>query len=348
MIMRTLFLLLATGFVPAVADVPNCTNCYQEGLDARQRGELESALRLFVRGCEQDNGAACTAVSYMLFKGEGAPEDGTRAVIFGLRSCDLGYWEGCRELGVTLVGSEDPVVAAKGRELLVSACKGGRLPGCGYLGVALRDGLGGPADEAAAIRHLELACEGGAVPFCSDLAAAHVKGIGGLEVDIPRAAALFQTACEGGWQIACENAELLAKATPKEPPKEQSAGWSTSLENFSFSTRKEPTEEGDAPASTTIGSMKIGQGSETATFSDVNSSCGMLQLTLAFGSAAASVRQCLGDSDTRRITLVAEDGRIASSSVEPDDSVGRCVISALGRPHIEGLSSCRLEASVSR
>ncbi len=86
---------------------------------------------------------------------------------------------------------------------------------------------------------------------------------------------------------------------------------------------------------------------ENATFSDVHSSCGMLQLTLAFGSAAASVRQCLGDSDTRRVTLVAEDGRIASSSVEPDDSVGRCVISALGRAHIEGLS-CRLEASISR
>ena len=145
----------------------------------------------------------------------------------------------------------------------------------------------------------------------------------------------------------CENAELLAKATQKEPPKEQSGGWSTSVENFSFSTGKEPSEEGDSPASTTIDSMKIGQGSETATFSEVNSSCGMLQLTLAFGSAAASVRQCLGPSDTRRVTLVAEDGRIASSSVEPDDSVGRCVTNALGRARIEGLS-CKLEASISR
>lgn len=40
MIMRTLFLLLATGLTPAFAEVPNCTNCYQEGLDARQRGSL--------------------------------------------------------------------------------------------------------------------------------------------------------------------------------------------------------------------------------------------------------------------------------------------------------------------
>jgi TPR repeat protein len=245
MIIRTLFLLLATGLTLAFADVPNCTNCYQEGLDARQRGELESALRLFERGCEQDDGAACNAASHMLSNGEGAPEDDTRAVSLGLRSCDLGYWEACSKLGVALVRAENPAAAAN--------------------------------------RYFERACEGGSAPFCSDLAAALAKGTGGLEVDIPRAAALFQTACEGGWPKACDNAELLAKASRKEPPKEQSEGWSISAENFSFSTREDP----------------------------------------------------------------AEDGRIASSSVEPDDNVGRCVTNALGRAHIEGLS-CRLEAGVSR
>jgi len=132
-----------------------------------------------------------------------------------------------------------------------------------------------------------------------------------------------------------------------EPPKEQSEGWSFSGENLSFSTRKESTEEDDSAASTAIGSMQIGQGSETATFSDVRSSCGMLQLTVAFGSAAASVRQCLGASDTRRITLVIDDGRIASSGVEPDDNVGQCVTNALGRARIKGLT-CRLEANISR
>jgi TPR repeat protein len=347
MIIRTLFLLLATGLTPAIADVSDCTNCYQEGLDAHQRGELESALGFFERGCEQDVGAACNAASLMLFNGDGAPEDHTQALSFGLRSCDLGYWQGCRKLGVSLITSETPVAAAKGRELLARACDGGISSGCGYLGAALRDGLGGATDAVAANRYFQRACEGGSVAFCSELAAALAKGIGGLEVDIPRAAALFQTACDGGWSKACDNAELLAKARRKEPPKEQSAGWSTSVENFSFSTREDPAEEGGSQTLTTIGSMQIGQGSASVIFTDVRSSCGVLQLTLAFGSAAASARQCLGDSDTRRVMLVAEDGRIASSSVEPDDSVGRCVTSALGRAHIEGLS-CRLEADVSR
>jgi TPR repeat protein len=340
---RTLFVLLATGLTPAFADLPDCTNCYQEGLDARQRGELESAVRLFELGCEQDDGAACHAASAMLANGEGVPEDQTRALSLGLRSCDLGYFRACSNLGVALVRAENPATAAKGRELLARACNGGIMSGCGFLGAALRDGMGGASDAAAANRYFEQACEGGLVASCSDLAAALVKGTGGLEVDIPRAAALFQTACEGGWPKGCENAELLAKAMQKQRPKEQSEGWSASAENFSFSSGK----NGDSQTSTTIGSMQIGQGGETVTLSDVRSSCGMLRLTLAFGSTAAAVRQCLGDSDTRRVTLMIEDGRIVSSTVEPDDSVGRCVTGALGRAHIEGLS-CGLEASISR
>jgi TPR repeat protein len=343
MITRTFFVLLATGLTPAFADLPNCTNCYQEGLDARQRGELESAVSLFERGCEQNDGAACHAASAMLANGEGVPKDSTRGISLGLRSCDLGYFKACSNLGVALVRAKNPATAAKGRELLLRACDGGRMSGCGFLGAALRDGMGGVADAAAANRYFEQACEGGLAASCSELAAAFVKGTGGLEVDIPRAAALFQTACEGGWTKGCENAEILAKAMRKAPAKEQNEGWSASVENFSFSSG----ESGDSQSSTTIGSMQIGQGDASVTLSDVRSSCGMLRLTLAFGSTAAAVRQCLGDSDTRRVTLMIEDGRIASSTVEPDDGVGRCVTGALGRAHIEGLS-CGLEASISR
>ena len=110
---------------------------------------------------------------------------------------------------------------------------------------------------------------------------------------------------------------------------------------------RESTDDRDSQAKTTIGSLQIGQGDETATFSNVRSSCGMLQVMVAFGTAAAPIRQCLGASDVRRLALIAEDGRITSSSVEPDDSVGRCVVSALSRAHIDGLT-CRLEADVSR
>ena len=416
-IIRTMLVLIATALAPANAEDVSCTDCFRDGSDAQQRGEPERALSLFERGCEQDDGAACSAASDMLAKGEGAPADNARAIPLSFRACDLGYWQACRNLGVSLVRAEDPEIAARGRALLARACEGGHASGCGalglsllqgyggaidrvaamqamgrscelgfapgctrygaslfageaadpvrarnlvkwacdagdaqgcgYLGVALREGIGGPTDGAAANRHLERACDAGFVAFCSDLAAALAKGTGGIEVDIPRAVALFETACKGGWQKACENAEILTKSTRKASPDQQSTGWSMSGENVSFSTRKQPSTEGGSPASTTIGSMQIGQGNETATFSDVNSSCSMLELTVAFGSAAAPVRQCLGDSDTRRITLVIEEGRIASSSADPDDGMGRCVTRALARARIEGLT-CRLEAGVSR
>ena len=124
-------------------------------------------------------------------------------------------------------------------------------------------------------------------------------------------------------------------------------GGLTWTEDVSSSTGKGPNGESGFEAKTTIGSMQIGQGGETATFSDVRASCGMFRLTLAFGVAAAPVRQCLGDSETRRVVLFIEDGRTTSSSVEPDDAAGSCVVSALSRANIKGLT-CWLEASVSR
>ncbi len=70
---RTGFLLIAFGLVPVISNAASCENCYQDGLDAQQRGELEHALSSFMSGCEQDDGAACNAASHMLAKGEGAP-----------------------------------------------------------------------------------------------------------------------------------------------------------------------------------------------------------------------------------------------------------------------------------
>jgi hypothetical protein len=109
----------------------------------------------------------------------------------------------------------------------------------------------------------------------------------------------------------------------------------------------EPTEESGPGWTTTIGSMNIGSGDETATFSDVRSTCNMFRLALAFGSAAGEVRQCLSGSETRRVFLEVEGGRVTSSKVDPDDEAGRCVATALADAHLEGLT-CTLEATVSR
>lgn len=62
-------LVFALGSVSA--DEVSCTSCFRGGIDARQRGELESALRFFERGCEQNDGASCNGASYMLSRAAG-------------------------------------------------------------------------------------------------------------------------------------------------------------------------------------------------------------------------------------------------------------------------------------
>jgi hypothetical protein len=104
---------------------------------------------------------------------------------------------------------------------------------------------------------------------------------------------------------------------------------------------------GEPRWSTTFGSLTIGAGAETATFRDVRSTCNALRLTLAFGSAAAEVRRCLPEPETRRVYLQIEAGHVVSASADPGDDRGDCVTKALADAHLGGLT-CTLEASVSR
>ena len=109
----------------------------------------------------------------------------------------------------------------------------------------------------------------------------------------------------------------------------------------------EPTEETETRWTTSIGSLTIGSGDETATFADVRSTCNAFRLALAFGTAAADVRACLPGSESRRVQLEVEAGRVTSASVDPDDDAGRCVVQALRDAQLQGLT-CALQASVSR
>jgi hypothetical protein len=105
--------------------------------------------------------------------------------------------------------------------------------------------------------------------------------------------------------------------------------------------------QGDAPRWTTrIGSLTVGSGERTATFEDLRSTCGGFLLPLALTAVAGDVRACLGGAGERRVSLAFDGGRATSSSAEPDDDVGRCVTSALGRAPL-GKAPCALEAVVS-
>ena len=117
------------------------------------------------------------------------------------------------------------------------------------------------------------------------------------------------------------------------------------LASASAGAASEQAGEGKSRWSTTVGSLTIGAGGETATFTDVRSTCNAFRLALAFGSAAADVRRCLPATEKRSVYLEVENGRVTSSTVDPDDDMGRCVLTALGGAQLGGLT-CVLEAGV--
>jgi TPR repeat protein len=208
----------------------------------------------------------------------------------------------------------------------------------------LRRGTGGPVDADASIRAFEVGCAADDSSACVGLGIAHSRGAGDLPADRERASELFATACRAGHALGCENERKLASGGDEGSAK---PGWSTQIENLSFRTGGDPSADAPSRWTTKIGSMTIGAGSETATFGAVQSTCGMFSLTAAFGTAAASVRGCLGESDSRRVSLRVEAGKLAAASAVPDDEVGRCVTHALGRAHL-GTLTCVLETTVSR
>ena len=96
-----------------------------------------------------------------------------------------------------------------------------------------------------------------------------------------------------------------------------------------------------------MGTLTVGSGGENATFTELRSTCGAFGLTLALSIAAPDVRKCLGATDTRHIAIDLNAGELVSSSVQPDDATGQCVLAALGGGKLQSLS-CAIEADVSR
>jgi TPR repeat protein len=279
---------------------------------------------LLARGCEGGHAISCSDLALASQRGDGGPVDpATSARMYG-RSCELGYAPACTLYGMAFARGEGVTAdGSRARELFDQACQARHPSGCGNLGVALRDGVGGPVDMTRAVSSFERGCAGGHATACSNLGVAFLRGLGGLEADPERAVSLFEVACKGGNQVACKNLEA-AKASASTPEEAAAPRWTTS-----------------------IGSLTIGSGDQTATFKDVRSTCSAIPLSLAFGAAAADVRECLSGSDTRRVSVAVRGGRLASSSVAPDDAAGRCVTSALGRAPLGDLS-CAFEATVSR
>lgn len=300
--------------------------CVEVGVPMLNYGPRAAEGRaLLVRGCKGGHAVSCSFLAASYQQGLGGPVDLVAAARTFARSCELGYALACTHYGIAVQrGLGVAADLAKARELYRRACDGGDALGCGNFAVCLKDGTGGPVDMGGAVAAFKRGCVGGNANSCNGLGVATIRGEGGLKVDGARALELFESSCQGGDPVGCDNLASLKKALAERSTRGQEPHWTTR-----------------------IGSLTIGSGEQTATFRNVRATCGPFPLSLTFGVAAAGVRECLSDADTRRVTISVVEGKLASSSVEPDDATGRCVASALGRAPLRDLT-CTFEAAVSR
>jgi TPR repeat protein len=103
-----------------------------------------------------------------------------------------------------LAGEGIPKDVPQGLKLSELGCERGDSFGCFNSAAVYASGGGGVKEDAAkAAEYLEKACKAGDGEGCNDLAVAYEKG-NGVSKDARRARALYQQACELGFQAACK------------------------------------------------------------------------------------------------------------------------------------------------
>ena len=117
------------------------------------------------------------------------------------KACDCGYAEGCSNLGTMYEKGEGvPQDHTRAASLYEQACGAGSALGCRNLGFLYETGEGVPQDFIRAANRYEQACDGGAAMGCYDLGLMYQSGKG-VTFDPGRAVALFQKAEEGGFDV---------------------------------------------------------------------------------------------------------------------------------------------------
>ncbi len=198
------------------------------------------ALRFLDRACERGIPAACTDAGAIYYNATSPPlRDRARAARLFSRACDGRVKEGCRNLGLyhqderndhpaarrafaracelgddegcglqgVLMCVDDGVSAhAAAVPLLNRGCGGGNGASCYNVGVAERDGVGGPQGPrrpADAVRHFLRACELGFSRGCSNAGVMYFLGAEGVALDRERGATLLRRACAEALPESC-------------------------------------------------------------------------------------------------------------------------------------------------
>jgi TPR repeat protein len=176
--------------------------CYNLGQHFAKGGpaDIDRAIAFYRKACDAQNWPACTNLAMVLLVNN--RDERSEAQGLQQRSCEHGDWNACSSF-LELASDEKhaPVLAR-----LLSACEKD-AEACAILGTYHTGVLFTPArpeltarDAKRGMDFLTRACNANNADGCFGLGAAYLYGV--ISVDLPRAAALFQRACDSKKQPA--------------------------------------------------------------------------------------------------------------------------------------------------
>ncbi|HTR55989.1 MAG TPA: tetratricopeptide repeat protein [Kofleriaceae bacterium] len=117
--------------------------------------DVDKALALYRKACENGYAPACDSLGLMLYAGEDVTHDNEAAARWFRKACDAGAMHGCTSLGYFYqAGLTVKSDRGKARELYLKACDGGDYQGCDNTAL-----LDAGTDDAKALEMFERGCK---------------------------------------------------------------------------------------------------------------------------------------------------------------------------------------------
>jgi hypothetical protein len=156
------------------ADCNRAALAVAQGVGGRAPDAVQAA-RLYQRGCDLGDGAACNNLGLAFQLGRGVPRDDAQAFSFFELGCSRGAAEGCNNQGAMYEhGSGVQANLGDALRLYTQACRRGSALGCSNLGVLYAEGRGVAADQSEALHLFQEACNAGSSVGCNNLAQSQV------------------------------------------------------------------------------------------------------------------------------------------------------------------------------
>lgn len=176
------------------------------------QNRFREGAAIATKGCDAGDAIGCMHLGYLLYRGQGVPQDRKKAYELNTRACKLREWNACNNAGVALFFQTGGVPAEPERAcgMFKQACDATGDSGCVNTAMCLENGVGQAADLKKAIELYATACADKGSPVACIWA--------GLLVEKSKpelALKLFQNACDNTTAVGtCVSTSELMTALP--------------------------------------------------------------------------------------------------------------------------------------